>query len=102
MAKGLRRMPLRSLELPPMKNVTVVAMANKMARTIWALTAHERAYQSGYVSRPCIGSHTRLVPTETSFGRNTESLRREHVNVRCRLAVGDLVAERGRVHARAS
>ncbi len=28
------------------------AMANKMARTIWALTAHERAYQSGYVSRP--------------------------------------------------
>ena len=34
------------------KNVAVVAMANKMARTIWALTAHERAYQSGYVSRP--------------------------------------------------
>jgi transposase len=34
------------------KNVAVVAMANKMARTIWAMTAHERAYQSGYVSRP--------------------------------------------------
>jgi transposase len=34
------------------KNVVVVAMANKMARTIWALLAHERAYQSGYVSRP--------------------------------------------------
>jgi transposase len=34
------------------KNVAVVAMANKMARTIWALTAHERTYQSGYVSRP--------------------------------------------------
>jgi transposase len=34
------------------KNVAVVAMANKMARTIWALTAHERAYQCGYVSRP--------------------------------------------------
>jgi transposase len=33
------------------KNVAVVAMANKMARTIWALTAHERAYQQGYVSR---------------------------------------------------
>jgi transposase len=33
------------------KNVAVVAMANKMARTIWALTAHERAYQSGHVSR---------------------------------------------------
>jgi transposase len=34
------------------KNVAVVAMANKMARTIWALTAHERAYQAGYVNRP--------------------------------------------------
>ncbi len=34
------------------KNVAVVAMANKMARTIWALTAHERVYQSRYVSRP--------------------------------------------------
>jgi transposase len=34
------------------KNVAVVAMANKLARTIWALTAHERTYQSGYVSRP--------------------------------------------------
>jgi transposase len=34
------------------KNVAVVAMANKMARTIWALIAHARAYQSGYVSRP--------------------------------------------------
>jgi transposase len=34
------------------KNVAVVAMANKTARTIWALMAHERAYQSGYVSRP--------------------------------------------------
>ena len=34
------------------KNVAVVAMANKMARTIWALMAHEREYQFGYVSRP--------------------------------------------------
>jgi transposase len=34
------------------KNVAVVAMANKMARTIWALSAHERSYQSGYVSVP--------------------------------------------------
>ena len=34
------------------KNVAVVALANKMARTIWALTAHERAYQPGYVSQP--------------------------------------------------
>jgi transposase len=37
------------------KNVAVVALANKMARTIWALTAHERAYQTGYVSRPALG-----------------------------------------------
>jgi transposase len=34
------------------KNVAVVAMANKTARTIWALMAHERTYQRGYVSRP--------------------------------------------------
>ena len=33
------------------RNVAVVAMANKMARTIWALTAHERTYQKGYVSQ---------------------------------------------------
>jgi len=41
------------------KNVAVVAMANKMARTIWALLAHERAYQSGYVSRSAKGLRTR-------------------------------------------
>ncbi len=34
------------------KNVAVVALANKMARTIWALSAHERAYRPGYVSQP--------------------------------------------------
>jgi transposase len=34
------------------KNVAVVAIANKMARTIWALTAYQRAYEPGYVSRP--------------------------------------------------
>jgi hypothetical protein len=33
---------------PP--NVVVVALANKMARTIWAVLAHERAYQKDYVS----------------------------------------------------
>lgn len=32
-------------------NVSVVALANKMARMIWALLAHERAYQKGYVSQ---------------------------------------------------
>lgn len=29
-------------------NAAVVALANKMARTIWALLAHERTYQKGY------------------------------------------------------
>ena len=33
-------------------NVAVVAMANKMARTIWALLAHDRTYQRGFASRP--------------------------------------------------
>jgi transposase len=33
---------------PP--NVVVVALANKMARTIWAVLAHERAYQKDYIS----------------------------------------------------
>ena len=32
-------------------NVAVVALANKMARTIWALLAHERTYQKGFASR---------------------------------------------------
>jgi hypothetical protein len=31
-------------------NVVVVAQANKMARTIWAVLAHGRAYQKEYVS----------------------------------------------------
>lgn len=33
---------------PP--NVVTVALANKMARTIWALLAHDRPYEKGYVS----------------------------------------------------
>ena len=33
---------------PP--NVVIVALANKMARMIWAILAHERQYQKGYVS----------------------------------------------------
>jgi transposase len=32
-------------------NVAVVALANKIARTIWALLAHERTYEHGYVAR---------------------------------------------------
>ena len=35
---------------PP--NVVTVALANKTARTIWALQAHERAYQANFVSQP--------------------------------------------------
>lgn len=34
---------------PP--NVVVVALANKMARTIWAMLAHDRAYQRDYASQ---------------------------------------------------
>lgn len=34
------------------RNVAVVALANKMARTIWALLAHDRVYQRGFVSQP--------------------------------------------------
>jgi len=33
-------------------NVAAVALANKMARTVWALLAHGRIYQCGYVSQP--------------------------------------------------
>ena len=33
-------------------NVAVVALANKMARTIWALLAHDQSYQKGFVSQP--------------------------------------------------
>lgn len=33
---------------PP--TVVIVALANKMARTIWAVLAHERQYERGYVS----------------------------------------------------
>ncbi len=33
-------------------NVATVALADKTARTIWALLAHDRAYQPNFVSRP--------------------------------------------------
>ena len=42
---------LRLAERRPV-NVATVALANKMARTIWALLAHERDYQADHVSRP--------------------------------------------------
>lgn len=31
-------------------NVVIVALANKMARTLWAVLAHDRPYQKDYVS----------------------------------------------------
>ena len=33
-------------------NVLAVALANKMARTIWALLAHDRDYEPRFISRP--------------------------------------------------
>ena len=33
-------------------NVVTVALANKMARTIWALLAHDRTYQPKFVNQP--------------------------------------------------
>lgn len=56
---GARSVLMRSKEIHPwveqMKkrrplNVVIVAMANKMARMIWAVLAHDRPYQKGYVS----------------------------------------------------
>ena len=42
---------------PP--NVVTVALANKMARTIWAVLAHERVYDKDHVSvRPCAATPT--------------------------------------------
>ena len=42
---------LRLAERRPV-NAATVALANKMARTIWALLAHERDYRADHVSRP--------------------------------------------------
>ena len=37
---------------PRPASVVTVALANKTARTIWALLAHDRAYQVNFVSQP--------------------------------------------------
>ena len=42
---------LRLAERRPF-NVVTVAMANKTARTIWALLTYDRAYQANFVSKP--------------------------------------------------
>ena len=45
--------PVRAVRLAERRpaNVGTVALANKTARTIWALLAHDRAYQPNFVSR---------------------------------------------------
>jgi transposase len=48
-SKHLRESLQRLLARRPF-NVAVVALANKMARTIWALLAYARAYQPGYAA----------------------------------------------------
>ena len=50
-AKAPPEWALRMAERRP-HNVVTVALANKTARTIWALLAHDRAYQADFVSRP--------------------------------------------------
>lgn len=52
-AHGRKRRPWlqKLIERRPL-NVAAVALANKMARTAWALLAYGRVYQEGYVS-PC-------------------------------------------------
>jgi transposase len=44
--------PLQRLLARRPFNVVVVALANRMARTIWALLAHGRTYQTGYAGHP--------------------------------------------------
>ena len=50
-AKAPPEWAVRMAERRP-ANVVTVAMANKTARTIWALLAHDRAYQANFVSQP--------------------------------------------------
>ena len=50
-AKEPPEMARRLSERRP-KNVVTVALANRTARTIWALLAHDRTYQPNFVSRP--------------------------------------------------
>jgi len=48
-ARGKQPAPwLQTLRARRPFNTAAVALANKMARTIWALLAHERTYQKGY------------------------------------------------------
>jgi len=48
--RGVEEPWLKKLQERRPRNVVVVALANKMARTVWALLAHGRRYEKGYVS----------------------------------------------------
>ena len=50
-AKAPPEWAVRMAERRP-ANVVTVALANKTARTIWALLAHDRAYQANFISQP--------------------------------------------------
>jgi transposase len=41
---------LRQISLRRPSNVVAVALANKMARTIWAMLAHDRPYERAHIS----------------------------------------------------
>jgi dihydroxyacid dehydratase/phosphogluconate dehydratase len=51
MSLGETLLRLEKLLVRRPMNVAVVALANKMARTIWALLTHERTYQKDYAVR---------------------------------------------------
>ena len=44
-------------------NIAAVALANKNARTIWALLAHEREFRPDYVPRPAAASRSQRTQT---------------------------------------
>ena len=50
-AKAPPEWAVRLAERRPL-NVATVALANKTARTIWALLAHDRTYRADFVSQP--------------------------------------------------
>ena len=53
---------------PP--NVVIVALTNKMARTIWAVLAHDRAYAKDHVSlRPHASARGSYVKRNLTFER---------------------------------
>ncbi|MGF6293027.1 hypothetical protein QFZ98_004888 [Paraburkholderia youngii] len=60
MLKHLKKRPesLQRMMVRRPFNVVAVALANRMARTIWALLAHDRTYSEGYAARST--SNTKL------------------------------------------